>query len=742
MLRKILAPLKDGPNIPVNSNSSTIASTTSTFASTVDISQQKSVSNMSPSSPKNLGVRNRRGDLRGKENHLVTSTSTTSIHISEPSDFKLIAHVECDPNTGHYKGIDEFMTLATLPRGRRSPVKRPNSIHTNSNSNTNDGNDDSTIDSLPLPPTRSIHSLLAERTAAASVVNITDEESNGNNNNSDDTGNTSTSTGNPGSPVTPSASRPPRLPKRPPPLTSSNNNNPLRSSPVTPTNGGKLSSTTARRGGNKNKISNVSMPIRTRHVVHVRLDPSNPTGFAGLPLAWERILLFSGILPHEALANPEAVIDVLNFSSHSASDDQQQQLLTDESVTQSNEPEVEEDVDDDQPDVSASSLRALPPICLEKMPSVTSFDEASDGMLEPPSASSNTSTPQRSIDVRVYEEDDEGDKKEIETMEVNEDYMENFIGAERKTNLPDGIPDYVDSYFRDDDPNELFSRLEHIGEGSCGNVYRAINKKDGTFVALKKVVPENERDWKLYKFEVYVMKEHSRSDNLVNCYDAFRHNNDLWIVMEYVSAGTLADLLSTRRQLNNTNTMNEEVIAFICREVLNGLQALHEIRRVHRDIKGDNILLDMDGSVKVADFGFCAELSEKSGKRNTVVGTPFWMAPEVIRGSNYDTMVDIWSTGILALECTQGKPPHLGVAPIRAMFLIATQGAPQLSEDTPASAELRDFIDRCCSLAPGRRPCAEQALKHPFIQKACSKEDAAAYFNEACEQKMQLKMVQ
>lgn len=686
MFRKILAPLKDTPNVP-----------------TLQQSPQKA----------------RWRDARGKEN----LTASSPVHVSEPSDFRLIAHVECDPNTGHYKGIDEFMTIATLPRGKRSPIKSPMKLQ-----------------SLPLPPTRSVASLQALHSASSSVSatisnplvscdeatspcdaprSVTDihtlKDAHVN------------SGSNVGITASPSAARPPRPPAKV-----------IRTSPVTPPS----RRATAGR-------TNVSRPIRTKHVVHVRLDPQNPTGFAGLPLAWENILMLSGILHHEAMANPEAVIDVLNFSK-----------------TAHSSPQI---------DGISPSPRALPPIQLDNLPSITSFDDASDGPLHsshPTASSSSCSSAQNSDFV-----DDQRDTpntggsamitdvsprssttptkmhESCAPDELNSDFMENFIGAERKINLPDGIPDYVDANFRQDDPNTLFSRLELIGEGSCGNVFRAIDR-DGKFVALKKVRPENERDWKLYKFEVHVMQDQTNSENLVVCYDAFRHDDELWMVMEYVSAGTLADLLSGRRAamhamratdhhrgLDETlcGGMDESVIAFICREVLRGLDSLHSIRRVHRDIKGDNVLLDLDGSVKVADFGFCAELSKRLGKRNTVVGTPFWMAPEVIRGANYDTKIDIWSTGILALECAQGKPPHLGVSPIRAMFLIATQGAPDLPKNAKWSDELCDFIQKCCSVKPSCRPSARQALMHPFISKACSKEDAAAFFNEACEERIRIR---
>lgn len=598
---------------------------------------------------------------RGKENQIAAT-------VSHPSDFKLIAHVECDPNTGLYKGIDEFMTLAVLPRGQNLPRKLGNYQFTNLRELPG------TVDS-PKSETRSRS--MSPRSPRTSPLSSPSRAK---------------PSGSPGH-VRPSGNKPPR--------------------------------------GAPGKAV-VSRPFNSRHEVHVRPDCNHPTGFSGLPRAWETILMYSGIGRDEAMANPEAVIDVLNFTK------------TDPTISV-------------RDDIRQSMARALPPIRLQKMPSMTSFDDsdlledsvgyerssassavfsmgdAREGLenSKPLQLSANTS------DVWPGEEDEdeivpaEGSPKKVETLVVNEldsDYMESFIGAERKVDLPDGIPDYVDATFREDDPKLQFSKMQQIGEGSCGNVFRALDK-NGRYVALKRVRPENDRDWRLYKFEVHVMQDQYESDNLVDCYDAFRYKNELWIVMEYVSAGTLADFLAVRRM--DAEKMSEGLIAYICREVLRGLESLHDIRRVHRDIKGDNVLLDMDGSVKVADFGFCAELSKRSGKRNTVVGTPFWMAPEVIRGANYDTKVDIWSVGILALECALGKPPHLGVSPIRAMFLIATLGAPTL--DGGWSESLKKFIACCCTVDPAKRPSASTMLEDEFLKGACTKMEAARWFNESAD---------
>lgn len=703
----------------------------------------------------------RRRDLRGKENH-----PSPHVSVSEPTDFRLVAHVECDPNTGLYKGIDEFMTLAVLPRGRKSPQKpRPPALD---------------VAPLPLPAVTRFPdpdddpSTAAPHSAPSSPVRQPLPSSDDDDGDDDDDDDAESPLAIPRrlpanrpSPQKKPALSPPRAPDRAevpvadaaPPLARNLSRlpaspplHPVRASAAKPPRAASIVVPTGVAYSRPRRPSpgkaSVSRPFRMKHEVHVRLDPENPTGFAGLPGAWETILMYSGILRDEAMANPEVVIDVLNFSKKAEGK-------------------------------RSSVNRALPPICLERMntPSMTSFDERSDGFLsdELTSQSSGNSgvvqlerfslAGEELVKVRRRSSQYKGPhlgplppiptsaishvrRSEPVVKEVSEepttDVMENLIGSERKMDLPDGIPDDLVADFREDDPFKLFTRMEQIGQGSCGNVYRAVDK-DGRFVALKKVKPESSRDWKLYKFEVKVMQDQYKSDNLVDCYDAFKCGNELWIVMEYVSAGTLADLLSEQRasdfqrsqqegeSASFARKMEESVIAYICREVLRGLDSLHSIRRVHRDIKGDNILLDMDGSVKIADFGFCAELSRGSGKRNTVVGTPYWMAPEVIRGANYDCKVDMWSAGILALECAEGKPPHLDASPIRAMFLIATQGAPELSDTGRWSDSMREFIGLCCRVKAGERPSAEEALKHRFIAGACSQADAAGFFAEACD---------
>ena len=149
---------------------------------------------------------------------------------------------------------------------------------------------------------------------------------------------------------------------------------------------------------------------------------------------------------------------------------------------------------------------------------------------------------------------------------------------------------------------------------------------------------------------------------------------------------------------------------------------IHSLHRIHRDIKSDNILLGGDGSVKIADFGYAAQLTQQQQKRYTVVGTPYWMAPELIRGHEYGTKVDIWSLGIMIMEMAEGEPPYMEFPPLRALFLITTKNIPGL-KDNKWSANFQDFLRQCLCKEPEKRPSAEQLSRHPFLKSACSSEE-------------------
>ncbi|KAI5819927.1 kinase-like domain-containing protein [Pyronema omphalodes] len=191
------------------------------------------------------------------------------------------------------------------------------------------------------------------------------------------------------------------------------------------------------------------------------------------------------------------------------------------------------------------------------------------------------------------------------------------------------------------------------------------------YVVLKYMELAHQRRKELIVNEILIMKE-CQYFNIVNFLDAFlKGNSELWVVMEYMEGGALTDVI-------DNNTLEEDQIATICFETCKGLEHLHDQNIIHRDIKSDNVLLDANGHVKITDFGFCAKLTEQKSKRATMVGTPYWMAPEVVKQKEYGSKVDIWSLGIMAIEMIESEPPYLNEEPLKALYLIATHETPRL----------------------------------------------------------------
>jgi len=186
--------------------------------------------------------------------------------------------------------------------------------------------------------------------------------------------------------------------------------------------------------------------------------------------------------------------------------------------------------------------------------------------------------------------------------------------------------------------------------------------------------------------------------------------------MELMDGGCLTDVLEQFEHVR----MDESQIAHVCLMTLRALWYIHKSHRIHRDVKSDNILLNTRGEVKIADFGYAAQLTEEKQKRHTVVGTPYWMAPELIRGHDYGTKVDIWSLGIMLMEMVEGEPPYLEFPPLRALFLITTKGIPPLNNSEQFSPQLIDFYNKCLEKEVEKRPGADELLEHPFMKKACN----------------------
>ncbi|KAJ3029513.1 UNVERIFIED_CONTAM: Serine/threonine-protein kinase 3 [Siphonaria sp. JEL0065] len=263
------------------------------------------------------------------------------------------------------------------------------------------------------------------------------------------------------------------------------------------------------------------------------------------------------------------------------------------------------------------------------------------------------------------------------------------------------------------DPTRVFELQEKLGEGSYGTVHRALHLRTSTTVAVK-ILPVANTDLEQSIKEISFMTG-IQSQFVVEYYGSYLRDTELWIVMEYCGAGSVSDLM----ELCNM-TLSEDQISVVCRYTLKGLAYMHSMRKIHRDIKAGNILINSKGEAKLADFGVSGQLSDVTMKRQTVIGTPFWMvilAPEVIQEVGYGTAADIWSLGITCIEMADGRPPYHDIHPMRAIFMIPTKPPPKLEEEERYSKVFRSFVARCLTKDQKARPSAEELLNDPFIRR-------------------------
>uniref|UniRef100_A0A1I8JMB1 non-specific serine/threonine protein kinase n=1 Tax=Macrostomum lignano TaxID=282301 RepID=A0A1I8JMB1_9PLAT len=264
-------------------------------------------------------------------------------------------------------------------------------------------------------------------------------------------------------------------------------------------------------------------------------------------------------------------------------------------------------------------------------------------------------------------------------------------------------------------PDEVFSIVSKLGKGSYGSVYKAEHMATGHTLAIKKVPVDTDLQ-EIIK-EISIMQQ-CDSPYIVKYYGSYFKDADLWIIMEYCGAGSVSDIMRLRGK-----TLSEMEIATVLAYTLKGLEYLHQRRKIHRDIKAGNILLNSQGQAKLADFGVAGQLTDTMAKRNTVIGTPYWMAPEVIQEIGYNYSADIWSLGITAIEMADGKPPYGDIHPMRALFMIPTKPPPSFRNPNKWSQEFIDFVSQCLIKNPADRPSSERLLQHEFIKAAAGAPD-------------------
>lgn len=399
-------------------------------------------------------------------------------------------------------------------------------------------------------------------------------------------------------------------------------------------------------------------PSNFVHLQHVTFNRERGE-FEGLSEEWKRLLGESGLTRAEMEQNPQAVIGALEIITERTVEAEAIKAQDDAQPLQGQQPEQPEH-DQPPPQLAAPIETDGPTVVIEDTPT--------------------------QMEAKKRKRREERARMIATAM----DNLKRMVGSK-------------------EDPSSRFRIEKKLGQGASGTVYSALDRETNKLVAVKRMIIAEQPRLDLVVNELELMQALKGLENVVKLVDAFLYddNAELWIVMELVDGGALTNAVESA-------VFTESQIARVCHDVMQGLAELHKRNVIHRDIKSDNVLIGTDGRVKLTDFGFAA-VTEGNGKRSTMVGTPYWMAPEVVTKQPYTTAIDIWSLGIMTLEMIDGEPPYMDQDPVKALYLIATLGSPEIKNPEELSPTLLDFLHSCLQLKAEDRPSAEQLLKHPFL---------------------------
>lgn len=420
------------------------------------------------------------------------------------------------------------------------------------------------------------------------------------------------------------------------------------------------------------------------HLQHVTFDRDRGE-FIGLSEEWKRLIGESGLTRAEMEQHPEAVIGALEIITERVDNEariaeHKQDLDAQKRLEE--KAAAEKEVDEARHEGAMAKEKPPAPPSAETAATTT---EATTKTPTPASSAATASEQPSPADARKKRREER--QRLIEAAMGN---LKRMIGSQK-------------------DPSIRFRMDRKLGQGASGTVYSALDRVTNKKVAIKRMIIAEQPRLDLVVNELELMQALKGLDSVVKLVDAFLYddNNELWIVMELIEGGALTSAVESA-------VFTEAQIARVCHDVMQGLAELHKRNIIHRDIKSDNVLIGTDGRVKLTDFGFAA-VTEGSGKRSTMVGTPYWMAPEVVTKQPYTTAIDIWSLGIMTMEMIDGEPPYMDQDPVKALYLIATHGSPEIKNPEDLSPQLIDFLHNCLQLKPESRPSAEELLRHPFL---------------------------